>query len=116
MLGGSSSAVTRVEFSPDGKRIITANGSKEAAVWDEQSPLQADTSDKVFSIVAPEPSATDVAMGLCAVGKNKDSTIVPFVWNVGSYPFQVDSIAIIGRDDCAIYPHFRRSARESRAR
>jgi WD40 repeat protein len=98
MLGGSASAVARVAYSTDGRRIITANGSKEAAVWDERGPLQADTSDKVFSIVAPVPEANDVAMGLCAVGKHKDSTVYPFVRNAGSYPFQVNSIAIVGQD------------------
>ncbi|MFN8361155.1 MAG: choice-of-anchor D domain-containing protein [Candidatus Kapaibacterium sp.] len=98
MLGGSSSPVTHVKFSSDGKRILTGNSSKEAAVWDDVLPVQEDISDSTFTIVAPQPAATDVAMGLCAVGKNKDSTVTPFLWNPGTYPYRVKSISIAGQD------------------
>ena len=61
-------------------------------------PIQSDTSDAVFSIVMPRALSKDVDMGKVLVASAKDSVISGFIRNAGSYPFRVDSIAIIGTD------------------
>jgi len=60
--------------------------------------LQSDTSDAVFSIVAPLPKSADVDMLQCLVGNVKDSLVTTFVQNAGTFPFRVDSIQIVGAD------------------
>ncbi|MDP4230733.1 MAG: SBBP repeat-containing protein, partial [Bacteroidota bacterium] len=60
--------------------------------------LQSDTSDALFSIVMPVALSEDVDMGKVLVAAAKDSVIQSFVLNGGSYPFRVDSIAIVGVD------------------
>ncbi|MFI5263230.1 MAG: SBBP repeat-containing protein [Candidatus Kapaibacterium sp.] len=67
-------------------------------VWKTFDLLQSDTSDALFSIVMPQALSEDVDMGKVLVASVKDSVISGFIRNGGSYPFRVDSIAIIGAD------------------
>ncbi len=63
-----------------------------------KSQTQADSSDNYWSIVVPTPKSTDIDMGKCLVGSMKDSLVVDFVQNIGSWKFRVDSIYFSGTD------------------
>ena len=62
------------------------------------SQIQSDTSDTVWSIVMPEPASKDIDMLQCLIGSSKDSVVVEFIQNVGSWKFRVDSIYFQGAD------------------
>jgi len=62
------------------------------------SQIQSDSSDAVWSIVMPEPASTDIDMLQCLIGSSKDSVVVEFIQNVGSWKFRVDSIYFQGAD------------------
>lgn len=57
-----------------------------------------DVSDSLFSIVEPMYNTNDIDMKQCMVGNKKDSLIIPFIANMGSYKFRVDSIYFSGSD------------------
>ena len=59
---------------------------------------QSDTSDAVFSIVAPLAEARSIDMGREIVGEMKDSLFVDFIVNTGEYKVRVDSIYFTGAD------------------
>ena len=61
-------------------------------------PLQSDTSDKQFSIIAPIVKCDDIDMKQWAVGSAKDSVIKQFVVNESDFNIRVDSITITGND------------------
>jgi type IX secretion system substrate protein len=61
---------------------------------DKSSLIQADTSDALFSIVAPEAKAMAVDMGEVLVGEIRDSLVVDFVKSKGTFPCRIDSIKI----------------------
>ena len=65
------------------------------------SQIQSDTSDTVWSIVMPEPASKDIDMLQCLIGSSKDSVVVEFIQNVGSWKFRVDSIYFKGADSDA---------------
>ncbi|MBX7156661.1 MAG: choice-of-anchor D domain-containing protein [Bacteriodetes bacterium] len=91
-------SVDQVRWSPDGTKVATRSGYI-VKIWSiEDGYLQSDTSDAVFSIVAPSPASQDVDMKQCLVSTSKDSLITTFIQNAGTYPFRVDSIAIVGTD------------------
>ncbi|HLP27064.1 MAG TPA: choice-of-anchor D domain-containing protein [Candidatus Didemnitutus sp.] len=90
-------SVFDVAFSPDGRKIATVGASEDATIWEiELAPFQSDVSDAVFSIVAPSPASQDVDMQQCLVGSDRDSLVSTFARNAGTYPYRVDSIAIVG--------------------
>ena len=62
------------------------------------SQIQSDSSDAVWSIVMPEPTSKDIDMLQCLIGYSKDSVVVEFIQNVGSWKFSVDSIYFQGSD------------------
>lgn len=98
-LRGHKSWLYGVSFSPDGNKIATCSKDGTARIWNlGESLIQSDTSDAVFSIVAPSPAGQDVDMKQCLVSSSKDSLITTFIQNAGTYPFRVDSIAIVGTD------------------
>ena len=63
-----------------------------------KSQLQSDTSDSYWEVVMPSPSAIDIDMLQCLIGSSKDSVVVEFIQNVGSWKFRVDSIYFQGAD------------------
>jgi len=85
-----------VDF-PDGR--LTGVGGRDAFVWKVGEEVrQSDVSDATFSIVAPSATALDVDMGRVVVGSMKDSVVSSLVSNVGSWPFSVSNILILGGD------------------
>lgn len=62
---------------------------------------QCDTSDRYWRVIIPKASADDIDMKKCLVGSQKDSVITPFINNVGSCKFRVDSIYFKGSDASA---------------
>ncbi|MBK6760480.1 MAG: choice-of-anchor D domain-containing protein [Ignavibacteria bacterium] len=98
-LTGHSNSLTSVAFSPDERSIVTGSWDRTAKIWDiGQATSQSDVSDAVFSIVAPSPASEDVDMRQCLVGSDRDSLVSTFASNAGTYPYRVDSIAIVGSD------------------
>lgn len=55
-----------------------------------------DTSDAVWSIVKPQGATVDVDMGTVPFGNGRDSVVVDFLSNNGTWPLAVDSIRITG--------------------
>ena len=66
-----------------------------------RSQTQSDISDAVWSIVLPLPASQNVDMRQCLVGSSKDSVVINFVRNIGSWKFRVDSIYFRGADSNA---------------
>ncbi len=62
------------------------------------SQIQSDTSDAYWEVVMPLSSSQNINMGKCLVGSMKDSLVVDFVQNIGSWKFRVDSIYFSGTD------------------
>jgi hypothetical protein len=59
---------------------------------------QSDVSDTLFSIVEPKASSIDVDMKKCIVGAKRDTVIVDFVKNIGTYKVRIDAIHFTGPD------------------
>jgi WD40 repeat protein len=100
-LQGHTSSIYDLAWSPNGTKIATASSDHSAKIWYISVPttvLQKDESDSLFSIVAPEMMATNIDMKQCLVGALKDSVIIPFISNIGSYHCRVDSIFFTGTD------------------
>jgi hypothetical protein len=68
---------------------------------EDDAVLQSDVSDSVFAIVEPQGTARDIDMRECLVGSVKDSVVAPFLQNIGSWAFHVDSIDFRGADAAA---------------
>lgn len=84
----------------------------------EQSFLQEDISDSVFSVVVPKPLSKNINMGDVLLGSDKDSLVVKFIMNAGDWPFEVDSMYITGPDAAAfshvsIFPKYSVEAKGS---
>jgi len=62
---------------------------------------QSDTSDTYWEVVLPIPASQNIDMKQCLVGTSKDSVVVEFVKNIGSWKFRVDSIYFRGADASA---------------
>jgi WD40 repeat protein len=93
------SDVNSVAISQDGTKIITGSLDKTAKIWDSKFFIsEVDTSDILFSIVAPSPKGIDIDMKKCLVNKSKDSIIVDCLVNNGNYKFTTDSVFISGAD------------------
>ncbi len=114
-LGGSEyETANSIQLTNDGGYIIagysmsndgdvTGNHGGYGDYWivkliPEEEKGQSDTSDAVFSIVAPHAEARSIDMGREIVGEMKDSLFVDFVENTGSYKVRVDSIYFTGAD------------------
>ena len=97
---GHSGPVYSVAFSPDGSTLASGSWDKTIKLWDLNNlPLQEDQSDTVFSIVEPLVQSISIDMGDVLMSRNKDSVIIDFVRNSGTWEFRVDSIYIRGADE-----------------
>ncbi len=89
--------VSFAEFHPDGRRFLAVSGDVGIFyTFSDPFPLQSDSSDRVWSIVAPDAVADSVNMGAVTVGEAKDSVVRVFVRNTGTYPVRVDSLFFTG--------------------
>lgn len=89
---GIGSPVLYIDWSPDGARLAARYDNGSTRVWLLPSqPLQQDTSDTLWAIVAPRPDLriTDVDMGVMEVGKMRDSLVVGVICNSGKFPVHV---------------------------
>lgn len=93
---GHSGSITGVEFSPDDRFLLSSATDGTAKIWRlDDIPAMVDSSDAVFSIVRPDPIAQNIDMGRVLVGGTKDSVVVGFVKNTGTFPYAIDSITIV---------------------
>lgn len=79
-------------------KLTTPTLDSTVVIWylDQELGIQTDISDAVFSIVAPEVKARFIDMKKQLVGTVKDSVIVGFIENIGSYKCRIDSIYFEG--------------------
>jgi hypothetical protein len=63
-----------------------------------KSQDQTDNSDSLWSIVMPQYSAKDIDMGKVIINNYKDSNIINFVINTGTYKFNIQKIYFSGTD------------------
>lgn len=94
--------VNEVEISSDNSFIASCSGDSSLRIWYlGNNVLQSDQSDSVFAIVEPLGASTDIAMGEVLLGDDKDSVVVDFVRNVGSWNYDVRSVSFRGADASA---------------
>lgn len=93
-----------VNYSNDGRFLVSGSFDGTIKLWEvSDEEVQFDISDSVFSIVNPFPLSHDIDLGDCEIFNSKDTIIVDFIKNVGSWKFQVDSIFFRGPDSKAFY-------------
>lgn len=100
-LDGHSGEATYVAWNFDGSYLATSGKDGIVKIWEATDstsallrPIQTDMSDTVFTLNAPTPTASDIDMGTVSVGNSKDTVIVEYLRNTGTYPYRVDSITI----------------------
>jgi hypothetical protein len=114
-LGGKSTDIAySIQQTEDGGYIIAGqsysndgdvSGNHGHDFWvvklfpENNNPIQADTSDALFSIVAPQAEAMPVDLGEVLVDDTRDSMFVDFIKSKGSYPCRIDSITIKTGDE-----------------
>ncbi len=102
-LKGHGRVRDQLHWSPDGKRIATGgyDSDRTIKIWDVGDDIiydQRDTSDAVFSIVAPEVTSQDIDMRDVVINTSKDSVITAFIDNIGQWDCRIDSIYFTGND------------------
>jgi WD40 repeat protein len=101
-LRGHTNDVRSVAFSLIGNTIASGSSDKTVKLWELDIPIiQEDQSDSVFSIVEPLAQSTSIDMGDVLISRSKDSVLIDFVRNIGTWEFRVDSIYIPGADAAA---------------
>ncbi|MBI3259553.1 MAG: choice-of-anchor D domain-containing protein [Ignavibacteriae bacterium] len=97
-LRGHHAQINTVQFSQNGRRLISSSIDYTARVWDLGNILvvQQDTSDALFSIVGPKPTIGDIDLGKIPVNISRDSVVVNAIQNLGVLPVKIDSITFIG--------------------
>ncbi len=99
VLTGQTASITHAAWNFDGSRLATSSRDFTARVWNFQTdnipPLQTDASDQVFSIDMPTPQALDIDMGQVFVGDSKDTVIVDYMRNTGTFPYRIDSLVLV---------------------
>lgn len=96
---GHTDDILGVSFSPQNDRFATCSEDSTIKIWNlDYSVLQEDQSDSVFAIVEPMAVSQDIDMREVLVGKSKDSVVVEFVRNVGTWGFDVRSVSFRGAD------------------
>ncbi|MFA6570470.1 MAG: choice-of-anchor D domain-containing protein [Bacteroidota bacterium] len=94
--------VNNVTWNPEGTCVATASEDNTANIWFIENQFsQEDMSDQAFRIIAPKASAFDIDMKQCLIGSTKDSVVVGFLKNNGTFKYRVDSIYFTGADASA---------------
>ncbi len=112
--GGSSADIaTVISISPKGTTYVAGYSNSSDGDFSENkgdndgwilkygntlNNVNCDTSDAVFSIVAPEVSSRDIDMGDVVINTSKDSVITSFIDNIGQWDCRIDSIYFEGAD------------------
>lgn len=105
MLDAHTAAVVSVDFSPDGRYIVTGSKDSTAIIWELQNPdtsssgPASDVSDNLWAIVAAGVSSRDVDFGRVLVGKSVDSTLTAYIRNTGGIELEVTGMRITGADN-----------------
>ena len=98
-LFGHSDYVQSIAFSPNGNILASGGNDNSVKLWKiKEDILQIDQTDGIFSIVEPITSSQNIIMGEVIRGTSKDSVLVNFVRNSGTWELSVDSIYIRGAD------------------
>lgn len=85
-----------------GQTSLLNNGNNDVFVWKTAgAPIEADTSDAVFTIAVPTAQAVDIDMKRGTILADKDSIVVGLITNTGTYPVRIDSIGFTGADATA---------------
>ncbi|MBK9250175.1 MAG: choice-of-anchor D domain-containing protein [Ignavibacteria bacterium] len=97
-LRGHGGQINTVAFSRDGRRLISSSIDQSARVWELGSAIiiQQDTSDKVFSIIAPAPVVRPLDLGSIPIGMSRDSIFIGALQNKEILPITIDSMTISG--------------------
>jgi len=97
-LRGHRSQINTVQFSQNGRRLISSSIDYTARVWDLGNILvvQQDTSNTMFSIVAPKPTVSTINLGNIPIGISRDSIIINVLQNTNNLPIKIDSITFSG--------------------
>lgn len=99
---GGGTQVEHMAWSPDGRHMITGGQSGSLVRWTlpDFRTMQVDTSDALWSIVAPEIDlrVIDVDMGTVTVGDDTDSTVTAVLCNTGTAPLHVLGVDITSGD------------------
>ena len=102
-----TSLVTSVKWNNFGDRIACgtspdpywADNGRKLIIWFVGGHyLQEDISDTFFSILKPLATSKNIDMNKHLVGSLKDSIIIKFLQNTGTFPIRIDSISISGTD------------------
>lgn len=99
-LRGHTNGIGHLAWSPEGGRILSSSTDGTARIWNLFVSTQTDTSDALWSIVKPVAVATDIDMGKALVGGSRDSLVMAFIRNTGTYPFTFTNV-IVGSGDVA---------------
>ncbi|MFH1050710.1 MAG: choice-of-anchor D domain-containing protein [bacterium] len=87
------------KFFPDGTKAAFGTDDGSIMLWHLNSLTKlTDNSDTLWSIVMPVPKSQDVYMGDVIVGSSKDSLVMTFIMNEGTYPVSVESITFSAAD------------------
>jgi len=78
--------------------MLSTFSRTQILTWSWAVGLESDTSDGLFSIVAPEMMSRDIDMGPCVIAQTKDSVVTGLVENTSDYRVYVDSIYVTGPD------------------
>lgn len=97
-LHGHGGQINTIAFSPDGRRLISSSIDQSARIWELGSAVvvQQDTSDRLFTIMAPAPLTRPLDLGEIPVGISRDSILPAVLQNKEILPVRIDSISISG--------------------
>lgn len=96
-LRGHRAAINSARFNADGLQAVTAGNDSSAIVWlFNTQPMEADTSDSLFAIIAAEADIAAIDMGRVLVSNAKDSLISFFLRNDSDVPLEIESLSFAG--------------------
>lgn len=105
MLDAHTAPIVSVDFSSDGRYIITGSKDSTVIVWELENPDStstgpaSDVSDNLWAIVTAEVTSRDVDFGQVLVGTSVDSTLTAYIRNTGGIPVEVTGMRVTGADN-----------------